>query len=740
MFCGCEPSAFIYVSPDGDDSGLGTIDSPYASLERARDQVRYLKSENGDDTGATIFLRGGDYQLSETFELNELDSGTAKNPVVYRNYKDEQVRIIGGIKLGRDIFSKVTDEKILSMVSEKARDNLVQADLKAIGITDYGQFEQYGHVRVTPAPLELFYDGEPMQVARYPNTGFIRIGEVIDRGSVPRESDYTNRGALFKYTDSRHENWVGLEDVWLGGTFGNGWSDDNVNIEYIDPETKTVKLKTPTVYGVGSGRDYYHYYAYNILSELDMPGEYYLDREKGMLYFWPPCENQKADILLSMLEDPVIAIEGADHIKLEGFTVEAGRGIGIYLERANHNLIAGCTVRNVGTTGIFMGMGAKQTFPYLTHNDYEGKPVSRRVGHYQLHMYADTGWERFAGSNNTILSCDIYNTGSGGVMLGGGSKRKLIKGHSEVDNCKLYNFNRRNKFLTAGINVDGCGNRVANCDISKSLFQAIYVRGNEHLFEYNYIHEIAKDSDDTSAWYLGRDPSDRGNVIRCNFFYDVGREDRSVMGVYCDDATADVSVISNIFYKVGQGRATVFSNAGQDLLVRNNIFVDCGSAVELSSFFYTWASKTSKVGQKYKDYDQGYIFYYLRDEYTKRLTECVNIYKPPYSEKYPELTDWLDPIPGAEHEYIGIRPRRNLMINNVVYDSKELANIHSDYAQFEIVDNYVTDENPGFVDLAGLDMRLKADSVVFENIPDFEPIPFEKIGLYSDQYRSVPQK
>ncbi len=733
-------AADMYVAVDGSDSARGTLDDPYATLERARDQLRYLRGIKDDPAGTTVYLRGGTYQLSETFALNELDSGTAGNPVVYRNYNEELVRIIGGRRLDAGLFSKVTDEGILSRVSEDARAHLLQADLRKEGIVDYGQFEQYGHVRVTPAPLELFFDAQPMQIARYPNTGYVRIGEVVDRGSVPRESDYSNRGGVFKYTDARHENWVGLDDVWIQGTFGNGWSDDNVNIEYIDPKTKTVKLSTPTVYGVDTGKDHFHYYAYNILSEIDQPGEYYLDRKTGVLYFWPPSDLQKAELLVSMLEDPVIAIEGADHIKLEGLTVEVGRGIGIYLERASHNLVAGCTVRNLGTTGIVMGMGARQTFPYLTHNDYEGVPVSRRVGHYQLAQYNNTGWDRLPGKDNRILSCDIYNTGSGGVMLGGGSKRKLIKGGSEVVNCKLYNFNRRNQFLTAGINVDGCGNRVVNCDISKSHFQAVYVRGNEHLFEYNYIHEIAKDSDDTSAWYLGRDPSDRGNVLRYNFFYDIGREDRSVMGVYCDDATTDVSIISNIFYKAGQGRATVFSNGGQDLLVKNNIFVDCGSAVEISSFFYTWGSKTSTIGQKYKDYEQGYIFFYLRDEYIKRLTQSVDIRTPPYSETYPELTDWLDPIPGATDEYIGIRPRRNLMVNNVVYDSKELVEFKGDYAQFETVNNYITDEDPGFVDLAGLDLRLQADSVVFDNIPDFEPIPFEEIGLYSDQYRSVAQQ
>ncbi|MFI4911233.1 MAG: right-handed parallel beta-helix repeat-containing protein [Sedimentisphaeraceae bacterium JB056] len=723
----------IYVSPDGKDSADGSLEAPYKTIQRARDQLRHLKSNTDEEIAATVYIKGGTYELTETLEFNELDSGTEDAPIVYRNYAGQDVHIVGGRLLNSSAFSKVSDDKVLEKLSEEARENVLEADLKEMGIADYGQFGQYGHVMVIPAPMELFFGGNTMQIARYPNEGYVHIGKVIDKGSVPRMGDYSNRGGTFEYTDPRHEKWAGVEDIWLQGTFNNGYSDDNIRVESIDPQSGQVKLAQPYLYGLASGRHHQHYYAYNILCELDSPGEYYINRNTGKLYFWPPSDINSSDAVVSMFDDPIIAMEGVEYITLEGLTVEASRGIGIYVERANNNTIAGCTVRNTGTSGIFMGMGAHQTFPLLTHNDYEGVPRSRRVGSYQGHMYLNTTWDRKAGNNNKVISCDIYNTGSGGIQLSGGSKRHLINGNSEVVNCKLYNFNRRNKFLWAGINVDGCGNRIANCDISDSHFQAIYVRGNEHVFEYNYIHQIAKDSDDTSAWYLGRDPSDRGNIVRYNFFYDVGREDRSVMGVYCDDATTDVKVIGNIFYKVGQGRATVFSNAGQDLLVKNNIFVDCGSAVELSSFFYTWGRTKGPHGQP----QAGGIFYELFENpgvYPVRLGK-VNFKQPPYSEKYPGLTDWLDRLPDEPQGYVGIRPRRNLMINNVLYNCKEKVNYKGDYAQFETKNNFVADKNPGFVDLANLDMRLKDDSVVYDEIPGFERIPFEKIGLYDDEYR-----
>jgi len=32
-----------------------------------------------------------------------------------------------------------------------------------------------------------------------------------------------------------------------------------------------------------------------LLEEIDQPGEWYLDRKIGILYFWPPCDTEKAE-------------------------------------------------------------------------------------------------------------------------------------------------------------------------------------------------------------------------------------------------------------------------------------------------------------------------------------------------------------------------------------------------------------------------------------------------------------
>lgn len=717
----------IYVTTQGNDTNSGTKERPVATLEAARDLIRQYKAIKAlPKGGITVWIGKGQYDQNEPLILNENDSGEPDAPIVWRTVADEDVHITGGKSIPWGKFKKVDNKAILTRLSTSAAQNVMQVNLHELDIHEFGQIQQYGHaMSVTPAPIEVFFNHEAMTLARYPNEGYIKIGKVLDPGSVPRTSDYSDRGGIFEYTDLRHDRWAGQKDVWLQGTFMYGFADDNILVESIDAKKKQVKLAKPSLYGVGSERDFRQYVAYNILDELDSPGEWYVDRKSGILYFWPPSAIVGSSILVSVLEDPIISLEGASYVTIRDLTIEVGRGIGVYMERGTNNLIAGCTVRNVGTSGIFMGQGAKQTFPHVTHDDYEGVPISRRVGNLQGHIYKYTNWDRKAGSNHGIVSCDVYNTGSGGIYLSGGSKSKLIPGNNYVENCKVHDYNRRNKFLWSGINIDGCGNRISHCEIFNSEWQGIYVHGNDHLFEYNNIHHVTLNSDDTSPWYIGRDPSDRGNIVRYNYFHHCGSPDRMNMGIYCDDSSTDVLVFGNVFYKMNTKHGVLFTNSGWDLKMKNNIIVEpISHTADISAHYYTWASGSgpSMFGES------GLL--------RRRLLENVNIYQSPYSDRYPELMNYLRPIVEGK-EWEGMRARRNIVSENLIIGGPEnpLHLAGGEHAQCDYVNNYRTDKDPGFVDYQKGNFNLHPNSEVFKKIPGFKALPFDKMGLYIDQYR-----
>jgi RNA polymerase sigma factor (sigma-70 family) len=71
--------ADIYVAPDGEDSGDGTLRRPYRSLQKAVAAVR---------PGETIALRGGTYRPAAGITITS--TGTASRRVVLSNYRDER--------------------------------------------------------------------------------------------------------------------------------------------------------------------------------------------------------------------------------------------------------------------------------------------------------------------------------------------------------------------------------------------------------------------------------------------------------------------------------------------------------------------------------------------------------------------------------------------------------------------------------------------------------------------------
>ncbi|MFN6388447.1 MAG: right-handed parallel beta-helix repeat-containing protein [Bacteroidota bacterium] len=728
----------FYVSKTGHNSNLGTAQKPVATLQKAQALVRDFKKANPGYTGEIVVtVMPGTYELTSTLSFNEQDAGNVKVNVRWQAFAKNKVTLSGGKNINGRLFKKVTNPSILARLEKNAAENIVEVSLTKLGITNFGTHQSYGHGQpVIPAPLELYYNQDPLLLAHYPNNGAIKIGKVLDKGSVPRIGDKSNRGGLFNYTDNRQSKWIGQKDIWIQGTFNYGFADDYINIANIDTAKKEIKLASPHIYGIANGRDFQEYIAYNILEELDSPGEWWLDKKTGMLYVWPPVNRPAnsdgktdiatANITVSILETPIVSIINAEHLTIEGFTIEAGRDMGVYLEGGNNNTIAGCTVRNLGTSGIFMGQGAEAKQKDMSIDDFDGTPTSGIIGSLQNYLYKNTSWSRNAGFNQTIISCDVYNTGSGGIYLSGGDKRTLTKANNIVENCKVHDFNRRNKFIWSGISVDGCGNKIRHCEIYNSDWQGIFVHGNEHIFEYNNIHHVTLNSDDTSPWYIGRDPSDRGNVVRYNYFHHIGNPNRMNMGIYCDDSSADVFVFGNVFYKMETKHGILFTNSGWDLVMKNNIIIEPTDATaQISAHYYTWAagSEKSMFGEN------GLI--------RNRLTKSVAYQQEPYASKYPGLLEYLDTIPGT-NQWKGMRAHGNVFADNLIIGGPKSPTklIGGNYATITERDNYRSVSDPGFVDMAHENFTLRPTSEVFKKIKGFEPVPFEKMGLYKDKYRN----
>ena len=682
LICACstgqERGTVVYVSPDGDNAWTGKLaepnrngtDGPFATLDKARDALRALKQKGPLPSGGiTVMIRGGEYRMGETLTLTAEDSGTATSPVVWRSYSGEEVTLVGGVEIAD--FEPVTDPSVLSRIDAAHHENIVKADLSAPGISDFGEMNPRSGKK-----MELYFKEQFMQIARYPNEGWLTIADVpqfsIEKSPEQRDSDTSSvpRGrhfGRFTYDGDRPNRWKESDDIWMHGYWVYDWSDTFQRAEIIDKKNRVIFPAEPHHhYGYYKGQ---RYYFLNVLEELDSPGEWFVDKEKGILYFWPPAPVGEGDAYISTMEQVMVSLEETSFLTIRGINFKVSRGSAIKISGGKNTTIAGCTFRNFGSYVIVMD----------------------------------------GGTGNGVTGCDIYEVASGGIRFNGGDRKTLTPGDNYATNNHIHHFARMIKTYQSGITMGGVGNRMAHNLIHDSPHMAIGWSGNDHIIELNEIHDAVLETNDAGACYNGRDPSQQGTIIRYNYWHDIGK----VLGhgsnaVYFDDALCGNTVFGNVFYRAGiPGRAqmgAVFIHGGRYNVIDNNIFIECERAYGESP----WNDETWKKRSEVHDWQ-------------RRLYENVDISKPPYTEKYP----WLVNIMNDK--------RPNVLSRNLVY---RCANFLGRGKQ-ELFDNLVTSEAPGFVDEEANNFLLKDDSWVYDRIPGFKKIPFNKIGLTIDEYRTA---
>jgi len=578
-----EPTVGFYVSTLGNDAWSGKLaepnaekmDGPLASLEAARRAVRELKSADGlPDGGVFVELRGGIYELSRTFKLAKEDSGTVHGRIVYRGRKGETVRLIAGEAV--DQWKPVTENGILDRLDPAARGKVYQADLKALGIDDFG--------RVDGGGLEVFFDHRAMTLARWPNEGFVRIVEMVGE-PVQRDRHATHTKGIFVYEEDRPKRWLEEDDAWVHGYWFHDWADQRHRIRRIDTQQRVIEVEPPYHgYGYRKGR---WYYAFNLLCELDAPGEWYVDRRSGVLYFWPPSPPAEGRTLVSVLREAV-TMDDVSHVTFERLTMEAARGTAVTIRGGTENEIAGCTFRLLG------------------------------------------GWAvRVAGGRrHAVVGCDVYETGEGGIALSGGDRKTLAPAGHRAENNHIHHYARVKRVYRAGISLSGVGNRAAHNLIHNAPHMAIGFGGNDHAIEFNEIHSVCYESNDAGAIYTGRNWTMRGTVIRHNYLHHIsGFENRGCVGVYLDDAFSGTRVFGNVFYKVTRAAMV---GGGRDNTIENNVFVDCRPAVHVDARGIGWANRYIIPGGGWR--------------MQQKLDE-IDHDRPPYSEKYPHLANVLEDEP-----------------------------------------------------------------------------------------------
>ncbi|MBR3991202.1 MAG: right-handed parallel beta-helix repeat-containing protein [Clostridia bacterium] len=692
----------FFVSPEGDDGNAGTKAAPLGTVAAALERVKGLG-------GAKIVLMGGDFDLTESLKIGPEHSGTESSPLIITADKGAHPKISASFSVPVSAFRPIPDGDMKKKLKKEAAEHVVCADLRRLGVTDLGSVVERVGKFGTIAGSTLIINNKPQDLARYPNADedLLNIGDRIYAGGIEGPDDMSAWSSFkghdptweFGLTDERCLDWEWRDDIYLYGALCFEWTRRYAEIGGFDREKKSVRGVRPFDSSPIRKGENNTYFFLNVFEELDAPGEWYLDRSDGTLYLYPPEGGLKEDDDVRFISRPVdlFLIEGAENVLIDN--LDAGRcaGSAFIVENCRQVLIQRCHI-----TGTVVGSGRGDSAVVL-----EG------------------------GYRNGLIASLIEHFSTQAAGVAGGDRKNLIPCNNFIQNCTVKNPHNRFGLSSSG----GVGNILSHNYLEYTTIMD--AGNNECIMEYNVIKGGDTETHDTGMIYVGGGGcSSCANHYRYNYFYDFVKGD---YGVYFDDLSRGMYAYGNIVVGNGTigdgtewesgGRSYNHHNGGEHCFW-NNISIDAGyfafggdisywlcsfghwkgffegiydAAVEMSNEKYLGRNPT------YRDYVKA-VFRHHED-----------LQDPDYVEK----SGWAERrlrTPWCNHyeNNLIVRAARPFKLDN----GEETAT--------GLDTNFITDDDPGFVDFDGRDYGIRPDAPLYKKIPDFIPPPFYKMGTVDD--------
>ena len=509
-----------------------------------------------------------------------------------------------------------------------------------------------------------------MTLARWPNEGFVHIVAEAGGDKFDIRGRTGDRIGKWVYDGDRPKRWADENDVWVHGYWFWDWSDQRHKVKSIDTDTRVIEVEPP-YHGYGY-REGQWYYAFNVLAEIDSPGEWYVDRETGILYFWPPAPIDSGPAVASLLPT-MVTMNDVSYVTLRGMIIEAVRGTAITMTGGTQNRIVGCTLRNIGGSAISVS----------------------------------------GGTEHGISGCDMYQMGGGGISLSGGDRKTLTPGGHLAENNHIHHYGRWYRMYRSAISLNGVGNRASHNLIHNAPHMAIGFSGNDHVIEFNEINRVCYESNDAGAMYAGRDWTMRGTVIRHNYLHHIsGFRGDGCVGGYLDDMWCGTRIYGNLFYRVTRA---AFIGGGRDNVVENNLFVDCEPALHIDNRAQGWAG------------------YHVGTTMKERL-DAMPYKQPPWSTRYPELVNlWEDEPAAPKGNKVVRNVSVGGVWDEVDERARKYQTIEDNLVDGD--PGFVTPERIGAGrEPRATDFALKPDSAAFA--ADFKALPLDRMGLLNDESRA----
>lgn len=506
----------IHIAVNGSDmTGDGSFGNPYATLSKGAERASRLAISGN---AVNVYIHQGEYDMKSFYMTTAYSGVSTDKPITYTAYGNDKVIFTDAKSVNCRLFSNVTDPKILERLPKESRSKILELELD-------------GNVDAVPY---LYVNGEEKDLSRYPKHGLATVSNA-DGDSV--------------FTIDRAVLWVDEYKVKFTSdaqAMPYLWSSSYVqNIN--EAGEITVSVNVP---------DGARFVAENILSELNVPGEYCY--AENMLYYYPENDFAGSDIkILREGMSSFIGMTDVSNVNFKNITFEKHNGSVFNMKDCQNIDIIDCDFNNIQTANYIININNGKDIDILRNNAYE---CESGFVYY-------SGGDFAAQTNGNIKISDNFISDCG----------KITKGYDAIIESGISSFGTENR--------NNVGNEITNNVIQNCWScYAIQIPGNGNKVQYNEIINHNGHNNDGGAIYFGRSAVKYGNDVSYNYIHDLNT-DMTYAGVYSDDGYSGINIHHNIFEKIGEG---IHSGVGMDNKYNDNVMVNCREGLRIGSRMLNW--------------------------------------------------------------------------------------------------------------------------------------------------------
>lgn len=503
-----EGDFYVDVNNGNDDNDGKTINTAFASIERAKSAVReMIAADNNIDKDIEIVIRQGVYAIDKSIVFESEDC-MAGNEVIYRNYPGEYPIIEGYASLKG---------------FREYKDGIFVADIPQG--TDFRC---------------LVEDGKQTIVARYPDDGYLQVNK--HTGSPEEECNsfgYKKDDVINSIQQETNAECV----IFPGGEYGEwNWFSHIYPITGIDKSKRIITLDrkaySDNVYCLGKGS---RYFLQNALVFLNKEGEFYVDKKESKVYYKPYNQDNLDNGIKYACVDDLIKLNGVENISFKGLILRgtdigeyaSNSDAGISVENSNNVKVQDCLIYQTGKFGILGKYGNSNI-------RIEGCEIYN-IGHTGIQIDGDGTINN--NTDHVIRNNYIHHTG---INIRHGAGIQLY----HAQNCKIIN-NTVAYTPRYSISLKGSVEPLNDQHVLARYDRGEYVDempSRNNLIAYNDCSYANYDTQDTGAiemWGAGYDNKIYNNIVHdCTVYFSFG------YGIYVDDYNVRTTIENNLIYNL----------------------------------------------------------------------------------------------------------------------------------------------------------------------------------------------